>query len=152
MNLTATRRASLHKYTFSPNDHGTLPCINVDITNDGQESSQGPTILIDPPTGRVTGTWSYVADLNATLLTGANNVEGGSNFQASFGPGRYNAFTCVDFRIVSPGSSPQAVIPVEYGVWSSSGPVRGTVTDAGVLTSNHYRLQIAQDAIHLRPY
>ena len=135
MNLTATRRASLHKYTFPPNDHGTLPRINVDITNDGQESSQGPTILIDPPTGRVTGTWSYVA-----------------NFQASFGPGRYNAFTCVDFRIVSPGSSPQAVIPVEYGVWSSSGPVRGTVTDAGVLTSNHYRLQIAQDAIHLRPY
>ncbi|KAN0133100.1 Glycosyl hydrolase family 92 domain containing protein [Lactarius tabidus] len=114
VNLTATRRASLQRYTFPPNVQGILPRINVDITNDGQQSSQGPTILIDPTTGRVTG---------------------GSNFQASFGPGRYNAFTCVDFRIASPESSPQTVTPVEYGVWSSSGPVRGTVTGAEVLTS-----------------
>ena len=79
-------------------------------------------------------------------------MKGGSNFQASFGPGRYNAFTCVDFRIVSQGSSPQIVAPVEYGVWSSSGPVRGTVTDVGVLTSSHYRLKFAQDVIHLGLY
>ena len=73
-------------------------------------------------------------------LTGANDVKGSSFFQASFGPGHYRAFTCVDFRIVSPESSPQPVTPVEYGVWSSNGPVRGTVTDAGVLTSSHSRL------------
>ena len=70
-------------------------------------------------------------------------MKGGSNFQASFGPGRYNAFTCVDFRIVSPESSPQTVTPIEYGVWSSSGPVRGTETGGEVLTSSHYFLQLA---------
>ncbi|KAN0133092.1 Glycosyl hydrolase family 92 domain containing protein, partial [Lactarius tabidus] len=110
--LTATRRASLQWYTFPPNVHGLLPRINVDITNDGQRSSWRPTISIDPTTGRVTG---------------------GSSFQASFGPGRYNAFTCVDFRIVSPKYPPQPVTPLEYGVWSSNGSVRGTVTDAEVL-------------------
>ncbi|KAI9437962.1 glycoside hydrolase family 92 protein [Lactarius indigo] len=96
--LTATRRTSLQRYTFPPNAHGLLPRIN--------QSSQGPTITIDPSTGRVTG---------------------GSSFQASFGPGRYKAFTCVDFRIVTPETSPQTVAPVEYGVWSLAGPVRGTV-------------------------
>ncbi|KAI0251580.1 glycoside hydrolase family 92 protein [Lactifluus subvellereus] len=106
--LTATRRTSIQRYTFPASARGFLPRINVDLTNDGQVSSRGPTILIDPATGRVTG---------------------GSNFQASFGPGRYNAFTCVDFRITTPesNSQPQAVTPMEYGVWSSSGAVRGTV-------------------------
>ena len=70
-------------------------------------------------------------------------MKGGSNFQASFGPGRYNAFTCVDFRIVSPESPPQTVAPVEYGVWSSNGSVRGTVTSAEVLTSSFYLFQPA---------
>ncbi|KAH9033368.1 glycoside hydrolase family 92 protein [Lactarius pseudohatsudake] len=113
--LTATRRTSLQRYTFPPNAHGLLPRINVDIADDGQQSSLSPTITIDPSTGRVTG---------------------GSNFQASFGPGRYKAFTCVDFRIVTPETSPQTVSPVEYGVWSSAGPVRGKVTADGVLSGS----------------
>jgi hypothetical protein len=79
-------------------------------------------------------------------------VKGGSSFQASFGPGRYNAFTCVDFRIVSPKYPPQPVTPLEYGVWSSNGSVRGTVTDAEVLKSSHCILQLAQGAIHVRLY
>ncbi|KAF8267730.1 glycoside hydrolase family 92 protein [Lactarius quietus] len=112
--LTATRRASLQRYTFPPNVHGLLPRIIVDITNDGQGSSQRPTISIDPTTGRVSG---------------------GANFQTSFGPGRYNAFTCVDFRIASPEVAPHSVTPIEYGVWSSSGPVSGMVTGAEVLTN-----------------
>ena len=150
--LSATRRASLQWYTFPPNVHGRLPRINVDITNDGQKSAKRPTISIDPATGRVTGTLRCASLLHTTPLTGANIVKGSSFFQTSFGPGHYHAFTCVDFRIISPESSPQPVTPVEYGVWSSNGPVRGTTTDAGVLTSSHYRLKFAQDAIHLRPY
>jgi len=70
-------------------------------------------------------------------------VKGGSSFLASFGPGRYKAFTCVDFRVITPESSPQAVTPVEYGVWSSAGPVRGTTTGAQVLSGNYYLRQFA---------
>ncbi|KAI9449063.1 glycoside hydrolase family 92 protein [Lactarius psammicola] len=113
--LTATRRTSLQRYTFPPNPHGLLPRINVDITNDGQQSSQRPTISIDPGTGRVTG---------------------GSSFVSSFGQGRYKAFICVDFRVISPESSPQSVTPIEYGVWSSAPPVRGTTTGATVLSGS----------------
>ncbi|KAI0260072.1 glycosyl hydrolase family 92-domain-containing protein [Gloeopeniophorella convolvens] len=108
--LTATRRTAIHRYTFPPNSRGFFPRINVDITDDGQESSEGPSITIDPATGRVTG---------------------GSNFQASFGPGRYNAFTCVDFRVTTSGS-PQLAVPLEYGVWSSSGVLNGTVSESQV--------------------
>ncbi|KAI0296922.1 glycoside hydrolase family 92 protein [Multifurca ochricompacta] len=99
--LTATRRTSIQRYTFPSHANGSMPRINK------------PTISINPITGRVIG---------------------GSNFQASFGPGRYNAFTCVDFQLASPGSSSQAVTPIEYGVWSSRGPVRGTVTGEKVST------------------
>ncbi|KAI0319732.1 glycoside hydrolase family 92 protein [Amylostereum chailletii] len=96
--LTATRRTSIQRHTFPPNAEGTLPRINVDITNDGQSSSEDPTILIDPVTGR---------------------VKGGANFQASFGPGRYNA----------------NISPVEYGAWSLSGPARNTTNATGVLSN-----------------
>jgi len=73
----------------------------------------------------------HASYLNATLI----NAKGGSNFQASFGPGRYNAYVCVDFRVSSPELSSRPVAPVEYGVWSSSGAVRGQVTGAQITRS-----------------
>src|SRR6266404_6886461 len=73
----------------------------------------------------------HASYLNATLI----NAKGGSNFQASFGPGRYNAYVCVDFRVSSSESSSQPVAPVEYGVWTSSGAVRGQVTGAQITRS-----------------
>ena len=96
---------------------------------------------IRPQAGLLVCRGARLTFLSATL-TGVNKSKGGSNFQASFGPGRYNVFTCVDFRIVSPEFSPQIVTPLEYGVWSSSGPVRGAVTGADVLKSNHQLLQL----------
>ncbi|KAI0033572.1 glycoside hydrolase family 92 protein [Vararia minispora EC-137] len=105
--LTATRRASLQRYTFQPDVDGSLPRINVDITNDGQRSGNSPTLSIDPLTGRVTG---------------------GAVFQASFGPRQYKAYTCVDFRLVS-SSDPLLLRapPAEYGTWSRNGPVLNEV-------------------------
>ncbi|KAI0062314.1 glycoside hydrolase family 92 protein [Artomyces pyxidatus] len=108
--LTATRRTSLQRHTFPPSKTGILPRINVDISNDGQMSAISPTVEIDPKTGRVTG---------------------GASFQASFGPGRYNAFTCVDFRLASPPGlsvSVSGVSPTEYGVWSDGGPFLNTTS------------------------
>lgn len=49
----------------------------VDVTNDGQQSSTDPFMLLNATSGRITG---------------------GSSFAASFGPGRFRAFTCVDFQ------------------------------------------------------
>ncbi|KAF9558968.1 glycoside hydrolase family 92 protein [Agrocybe pediades] len=97
--LTATRRTALHRYTFPA---GTAnPRLLVDITNDGQKSSTNPVMTLDPDTARVVG---------------------GASFSASFGPGRYNAFTCVDFK----AEGFTLGKPTEYGVWLSNFPVRGT--------------------------
>ncbi|PPR02812.1 hypothetical protein CVT26_009598 [Gymnopilus dilepis] len=97
--LTATRRTALHRYTFPA---GTVhPRLLVDITNDGQKSSTDPVMTIDPDTAR---------------------VKGGASFAASFGPGRYKAFTCVDFK--AEGFTLGA--PTEYGVWLSNFPVIGS--------------------------
>ena len=49
----------------------------MDITNDGQKSSTDSHMDLDEKTGRVTG---------------------GAQFAGSFGPGRYYAYTCVDFE------------------------------------------------------
>lgn len=59
----------------------------VDITNDGQQSSTDPIMELDSETGRVAG---------------------GASFAASFGPGRYRAFTCVDFK----GDGFELVLPI----------------------------------------
>lgn len=104
--LSSTRRASIQRYTF-PSKSRDLPRIVVDLTNDGQQSSTDPVMLIDPESGRVTG---------------------GASFAASFGPGRYRAYTCVDFRISGPTSSPQHVAPEEYGVWLADFPIRNSVS------------------------
>ncbi|KAF9044979.1 glycoside hydrolase family 92 protein [Panaeolus papilionaceus] len=97
--LTSTRRTALHRYTFPPGT--TNPRILVDITNDGQKSSTNAEGTIDPVSAR---------------------VKGGAEFAASFGPGRYKAFTCVDFK----GQGYQLGKPTEYGVWLGNFPVRGT--------------------------
>ncbi|KAH9474533.1 putative secreted glycosidase [Psilocybe cubensis] len=97
--LTATRRTALHRYTFPAGT--TNPRLLVDITNDGQKSSTHPVMTLDPDTAR---------------------VEGGAEFSASFGPGRYSAFTCVDFK----AEGFTLGKPTEYGVWLSNFPVRGT--------------------------
>ncbi|KDR66486.1 hypothetical protein GALMADRAFT_147907 [Galerina marginata CBS 339.88] len=97
--LTATRRTALHRYTFPAGT--TNPRLLVDITNDGQKSSTNPVMTLDPDTAR---------------------VEGGAEFSASFGPGRYKAFTCVDFK----AEGYTLGKPTEYGVWLSNFPVRGT--------------------------
>ncbi|KAF8184698.1 glycoside hydrolase family 92 protein [Pholiota molesta] len=97
--LTATRRTALHRYTFPAGT--TNPRLLVDLTNDGQKSSTNPEMTLDPASARVMG---------------------GASFSGSFGPGRYNAFTCVDFR--AEGYTLGA--PTEYGVWLSNFPVRGS--------------------------
>ncbi|KAF8876853.1 glycoside hydrolase family 92 protein [Infundibulicybe gibba] len=97
--LTSTRRTALHRYTFPP---GTAhPRMAVDITNDGQMSSTDPVMTLDPDTAQVMG---------------------GASFAASFGPGRYSAFTCVSFK----GEGFTLGKPTEYGVWLADFPVRGT--------------------------
>ncbi|XP_006459729.1 hypothetical protein AGABI2DRAFT_191588 [Agaricus bisporus var. bisporus H97] len=97
--LTATRRTALHRYTFpAGTDH---PRILVDITNDGQRSSTDPVMTLDPDTAKVMG---------------------GSSFAASFGPGRYSAFTCVTFK----GDGFDLGKPTEYGAWLADFPILGT--------------------------
>lgn len=65
--LTATRRTALHRYTFPSGT--TNPRIMLDLTNDGQRSSTNPVMTLDPDTG---------------------NLQGGASFAASFGPGQPN--------------------------------------------------------------
>ncbi|KAH9903165.1 glycoside hydrolase family 92 protein [Cubamyces lactineus] len=106
--LTATRRTALHRYTFLKATK--TPRIAVDITNDGQMSSTDPDMELDPVTARVTG---------------------GAHFEASFGPGRYHAFTCVDFK----GEGYDLGPPTEYGAWLADFPVKQTVTITQLYTS-----------------
>uniref|UniRef100_A0A0W0FVN3 Glycoside hydrolase family 92 protein n=1 Tax=Moniliophthora roreri TaxID=221103 RepID=A0A0W0FVN3_MONRR len=89
--LTATSRAALHRYTFPKNT--TLPRILVDITNDGIRSSTNQELILDEKTAR---------------------VKGGAMFTASFGPGYYKAYTCVDFK----GEGFELGQPVEWGAWT----------------------------------
>ncbi|EIN11122.1 glycoside hydrolase family 92 protein [Punctularia strigosozonata HHB-11173 SS5] len=96
--LTATRRTALHRYTFPASV--TQPRMVVDISNDGLQSSTIPIMTLDPNTSRVVG---------------------GAEFQASFGPGRYSAFTCVDFK----GDGFDLGPPTEFGTWLSNGPILG---------------------------
>lgn len=100
--MTATRRTALHRYTFPVGTEH--PRIAVDITNDGQRSSTDPVTTIDPDTAQ---------------------VKGGASFAASFGPGRYRAFTCVTFR----GDGFELGKPTEYGVWLADFPVQGTINN-----------------------
>ncbi|CAE6514924.1 unnamed protein product [Rhizoctonia solani] len=97
--LAATRRAALHRYTFPKSSKH--PRILVDITNDGQQSATNPFALIDPTTGRTTG---------------------GASFAASFGPGRYNAYVCVDVK-----GDGYTTNVTEYGIWQGNSAVQHAV-------------------------
>ncbi|KAF7966871.1 hypothetical protein HWV62_36683 [Athelia sp. TMB] len=95
--LTATRRTALHRYTFPTSS--IHPRIAVDISDDGSLSSTDVEGIVNPTTGRVTG---------------------GASFQASFGPGRYKAYTCVDFQ----AEGYNLTGPTEFGIFLSDFPVR----------------------------
>ncbi|EPQ50744.1 hypothetical protein GLOTRDRAFT_81814 [Gloeophyllum trabeum ATCC 11539] len=115
--LTASRRAALHRYTFpssfpsnvssnpNTNVNNTYihPRIVVDVTNDGSQTSTYPSMQINTTTKRVTG---------------------GAQFQASFGPGRYSLYVCTDFQV--PGQSEPGAGIEEYGAWLADYPVRWT--------------------------
>ncbi|KAJ3533543.1 hypothetical protein NMY22_g7290 [Coprinellus aureogranulatus] len=107
--LTATRRTALHRYTFPA---GTKqPRILVDVTNDGQRSSTRPLVTIDQLEGKGTG-----------------RITGGAEFAASFGPGRYQAFVCATFK----GVGYELGKPTEYGIWLNNYPTTGTTSSAQV--------------------
>ncbi|KAH9934470.1 glycoside hydrolase family 92 protein [Epithele typhae] len=96
--LTATRRTALHRYTFPSN--ATIPRLVVDATNDGQQSSSHPIVHIDSSTGRVTV---------------------GATFAASFGPGTYRAYACMDFK----GDGFTLGAPSEFGTYLGNSPILG---------------------------
>ncbi|OBZ76244.1 hypothetical protein A0H81_02953 [Grifola frondosa] len=114
--LTATRRAALHRYTFPR--HSTRPRLVVDITNDGQRSSTDPIMELDSSSARVIG---RIVILIYNIVT--NVSSGGASFAASFGPGRYRAYVCVDFK----GDGFQLNSPTEYGAWLGDFPVKQSV-------------------------
>ncbi|KAF9259619.1 glycoside hydrolase family 92 protein [Marasmius fiardii PR-910] len=95
--LTAARRAALHRYTFPSNS--TIPRVIVGI-DDGQHSAWNQVLTIDSKTAR---------------------VRGGATFWASFGPGEYRAFTCTDFK----GEGFDLGAPAEFGLWQYNTPIKG---------------------------
>lgn len=97
--LTASRHTALHRYTFPSSSRE--PRIVVDITNDGLISNTDPVVNINTTTGRVTG---------------------GARFASSFGPGRYNVYTCVDFK----GDGYNFEAPTEHGVWMDNIPIQNS--------------------------
>ncbi|KAJ7135659.1 glycoside hydrolase family 92 protein [Mycena epipterygia] len=104
--LAATRRTGLHRYTFPSTS--TVPRILLDVTNDGQISTISPELTINPKTGRMIAS---------------------ANFATSFGPGRYNAYTCVDFK----GEGYTFEGPTEWGPYKINYPDKN-----GVDLSQHY--------------
>ena len=54
--LTATRRTALHRYTFPANDsEGYFPAILLDLKNDGQVSGMNCKLSLNPENGRMKG-------------------------------------------------------------------------------------------------
>ncbi|KAJ7751505.1 glycoside hydrolase family 92 protein [Mycena maculata] len=104
--LAATRRTGLHRYTFPSTS--IVPRILLDVTNDGQLSTISPELTINPETGRMIAS---------------------ANFATSFGPGRYNAYTCVDFK----GEGFTFDGPTEWGPYKINYPDKN-----GVDLSQHY--------------
>ncbi|KAF8193206.1 glycoside hydrolase family 92 protein [Mycena galopus ATCC 62051] len=104
--LAATRRTGLHRYTFPSTS--TTPRILMDVTNDGQISAISPELHINPDTGRMTAS---------------------ANFATSFGPGRYDAYACVDFK----GEGYTFSGPSEWGPYKINYPDKN-----GVDLSQHY--------------
>ncbi len=65
-----------------------------------------------------------IFDLYIQAIYKYHSILGGAEFAASFGPGRYSVFTCVDFK----GDGFDIKSPTEYGVWLSDFPVRFSTT------------------------
>ena len=67
--LTASRRTALHRYTFPPKPADTTsdwrPRMILDVTNDGQRSAYGPKLDIFPDTGRMTASAAFTASFGA---------------------------------------------------------------------------------------
>ncbi|KAJ2917985.1 hypothetical protein MD484_g2436, partial [Candolleomyces efflorescens] len=118
--LTATRRTALHRYTFPAGT--THPRILVDIANDGQRSATYPQVSIDQLGDGDEESSSYQS----------GRVRGGAEFAASFGPGRYKAFVCVTFR----GEGYELGKPTEFGAYSNNYPVRGARSGEQVYLSS----------------
>ena len=76
-------------------------------------------MTIDPTTGRIVG--QVFPKLEKYYLI-SYRPSGGAEFAASFGPGRYSVFTCVDFK----GDGYNFTSPTEYGSWLGNFPVRFT--------------------------
>ncbi|KAF9059872.1 glycoside hydrolase family 92 protein [Rhodocollybia butyracea] len=103
--LTATHRTALHRYTFPSNS--TEPRLLLDLTTDGMKQGYKPTMLIEPIKARITGdAW----------------------FQGSFGPGEFHLFTCVDFK----GEGYDFGNVTEYGSWHMHAVEPNTITFSGV--------------------
>ncbi|VDB96722.1 unnamed protein product [Peniophora sp. CBMAI 1063] len=96
--LTAASRATLQRHTFPAQEDGTIPRFIVDVTSAAGNSATTPLVSINTTTGRVTAL---------------------AQFQASFGPGRYTTYGCVDFAIE--GSSDAQL--VDFGIWQSNTPL-----------------------------
>lgn len=87
----------LHRYTFP---YGTQnPRMLVDVTNDGEQSSTKPIMQLNTSTARVTGIHHGLILISQYRTDNyVHHRAGAADFQASFGPGRYRVYTCVDFQ------------------------------------------------------
>ncbi|EEB97892.1 hypothetical protein MPER_02694, partial [Moniliophthora perniciosa FA553] len=110
--LASTRRTALHRYTFPA--ESITPRIFLDVTNDGQISGIDPTMVIDPETGRLIGT--LIPFVVVYFFVDFQLASG--KYAASFGPDRYNAYACVDFK----GSGYDFDAPSEYGPYKINYP------------------------------
>lgn len=99
--LTTALRTSLQRHTFPRLRNGSIPRLNVDVTNAAGGSATTPLLGINATAGRVTAA---------------------AEFSASFGPGRYAVYGCVDFARESGGQAEQ-IVPEEWGVWQSNVPL-----------------------------
>ncbi len=120
--LTATRRASLHRYIFnhssaSPPIDPTLdnrPRILVDITNDGRQTGTEAKAIVVPETGRVMGSARFLTSFGlpdaAWSFPMSRTHCRWTNVLVIF---RYNAFVCTDFEVDG-----KRTPPIEYGTYS----------------------------------
>lgn len=65
---------------------------------------------------------SQVTSLDVPWYPTSLSFLGGARFASSFGPGRYNVYTCVDFK----GDGYDFEAPTEYGVWLGNTPVQNS--------------------------
>ncbi|KII83240.1 glycoside hydrolase family 92 protein [Plicaturopsis crispa FD-325 SS-3] len=123
--LTATRRTALHRYTFPPSpppsssSHSTQTSGEKAGEKEGQGGGRGLRMVVDITED---GQGSSSAQ-EMRVYPGAGRVVGGATFAASFGPGTYRAYTCVDFRVAGWYGGP----PTEWGAYVGDLPV-GRVT------------------------